>query len=160
KALKKAVAEAEEKERAWKQVTLEAEEKEKARKQAILEAEEKEKARKQALEALALEAQARQQTRRALNTTADEVGGELLGRQTRLTDRHRAFLKKLLAYHEEFAAANASDPEVQQSRANGYFHVGRIRHRLSELKEAETAYRHAVELQKKLARLCWTSGSL
>src|SRR5262249_25919981 len=89
-ALRQAVAEAEEKEKAWKQVTLEAEEKEKARQKAAKE---------------------RERTRQALNTMTDEMMDDLLGQQVRLTDRHREFLKRVLAFHEAFAADTADDTE-------------------------------------------------
>jgi tetratricopeptide (TPR) repeat protein len=94
---------------------------------------------------------ARLQTRQALNTVTDEVLDDLLGRQMRLTDQHRAFLKKLLGFHAEFAAANADDPEGRVSQAAGYYRVGRIRLSLGELKEAETAYRDALAIQIQLA---------
>jgi serine/threonine protein kinase/tetratricopeptide (TPR) repeat protein len=88
---------------------------------------------------------------RALRTTTHEVVEELLGRSVQLTDRHRDFLKKVIAYHEDLAAARADDPQARQSQAEGHFLVGMIRHRLGEEGEAETAYRQAVALQKKLA---------
>ena len=58
-----------------------------------------------------IEAAARKQTRLALNTMTDEVLEDLLGRPPQLTEKHREFLKKVLAYHAEFAAAKADDPE-------------------------------------------------
>ena len=94
---------------------------------------------------------ARRQARQALNTMTDEVVEELLGTRVQLTDKYRAFLKKVLAYHAAFAAAGADDAEGRQARAEGYFRVGRIRYSLGELAEAEEAYREAVALQKPLA---------
>jgi serine/threonine protein kinase/Flp pilus assembly protein TadD len=93
---------------------------------------------------------ARQETLVALNMMTDEVVEELLGTQVELTDKHRTFLKKVLEYHEQFAAAKADDPEGRRSRAGGYFRVGRIRFKLGELSEAEAPYRAALELQKQL----------
>jgi serine/threonine protein kinase/tetratricopeptide (TPR) repeat protein len=122
-----------------------------AERQALRERDEKEEARRKALAAAAAEAQARRQTRRALNTMTDEVVEDLLGRQAQLTDQHREFLKKVLAYHEEFAAARADSPESHHGRAEGYFRVARIRHCLGELKEAESAYRDALALLQQLA---------
>jgi tetratricopeptide (TPR) repeat protein/serine/threonine protein kinase len=95
--------------------------------------------------------EARLQTRQALNTVSDEVMDDLLGRQMRLTDQHRAFLKKLLGFHAAFAAANADDPEDRVSQAAGYYRVGRIRFKLGELKEAEAAFRDALAIQNQLA---------
>src|SRR5262249_47968655 len=93
---------------------------------------------------------ARRQTRQALNTMTDEVVEDLLGQQVELTDKHRDFLKKVLAYHATFAAAEADDAEGRQSRAQGYFRVGRIRFRLGDYKDAEAAYRDAVAQQQQL----------
>jgi serine/threonine protein kinase/tetratricopeptide (TPR) repeat protein len=94
---------------------------------------------------------ARQETLVALNMMTDEVVEELLGTQVQLTDKHRAFLKKVLEYHARFAAAKADDPEGRHSRAGGFFRVGRIRFFLGELKEAEAPYREALAIQKQLA---------
>src|SRR5205085_10625896 len=104
--------------------------------QAVAERDEKEKARQKALAAAEAEKQARRQTREALNTMTDAVVEGLLGRQVRLTDQHREFLKKVLAQHAEFATAKADDPEGRQSQAEGFFRVALIRQRLGELKEA------------------------
>jgi serine/threonine protein kinase/tetratricopeptide (TPR) repeat protein len=94
---------------------------------------------------------ARRETLQALNLTTDEVVEDLLEQPgVKLTDKRRDFLKKVLAYHEAFAAARADDPEGRQSRAQGYFRVGRIRHRLGDLRDAEAAYRDAVTQQKEL----------
>ncbi|HEV3448170.1 MAG TPA: serine/threonine-protein kinase, partial [Gemmataceae bacterium] len=94
---------------------------------------------------------ARKQTRQALNTMTDEVVEDVLQRQVQLTDQHREFLKKVLAYHEAFAAANADDSEGRQSRAEGLFRVGRIRFLLGEFKDAEAAYADGLSLFKQLA---------
>jgi eukaryotic-like serine/threonine-protein kinase len=95
--------------------------------------------------------EARQQTRQALNTMTDEVVEELLGRQVRLTDKYREFLKKVLAYHAAFAAAEGDDAEGRRGRADGYFRVGQIRFSLGEVAEAEPAYREALALRQQLA---------
>jgi serine/threonine protein kinase/tetratricopeptide (TPR) repeat protein len=95
--------------------------------------------------------EARRQTRQALNTMTDKVIEELLGAQVQLTDKHRAFLKKVLEYHERFAAAKANDPEGRHSRAGGFFRVGRIHFFLGELNEVEAPYREALALRKHLA---------
>jgi tetratricopeptide (TPR) repeat protein len=134
-----------EKDEALKKVVTERDEKEKARRQAETERDEKEKARQKA-------AQERERARQALNTMTDEMMEDLLGRQVRLTDRHREFLKKTLAFHEAFAAASADDVESRTSRAAGYFRVGLIRQRLGELKAAESAYRESLDINKKLAK--------
>jgi tetratricopeptide (TPR) repeat protein len=96
--------------------------------------------------------EAQRQTRQALNTLTDEVVEELLGRQVQLTEEHRAFLKKLLAYHAEFAAAKADDPLGRRGRAQGYSRVGLLNQRLGEYQDAETAYREALALDNDLAK--------
>jgi serine/threonine protein kinase/Tfp pilus assembly protein PilF len=108
-----------------------------AEKRAVTERDEKEKAWRQ--------------TRQALNTTTDEVLQDLLERRVQLTDQHRAFLKKVLAYHAAFAAAAGDDPESRRGRADGAFRVGRIRFSLGDFKEAEEAYRDALALRQRLA---------
>jgi serine/threonine protein kinase/tetratricopeptide (TPR) repeat protein len=122
------------------QVATERDLKEEARRQAVLERDQKDENWRKA--------------RRYLQTTTHEVMEELLGRSVQLTDQHRDFLKKVIAYHEDLAAGRADDPWARQSQAEGYFLVGLMRHKLGEDEGAETAYRRAVDLQKKLAADC------
>jgi tetratricopeptide (TPR) repeat protein len=96
--------------------------------------------------------EARRQTRQAIDTMTDEMLEDLLGRQVQLTEEHRAFLKKVLAFHAEFAAAKADDPLGRQGRAQGYARVGLLHQRLGEYQDAETAYREAVALCDQLAK--------
>jgi serine/threonine protein kinase len=119
--------------------------------QALVERNEKDQALRRVQEERDQKEEARRQTRQALNTVTDEVLDDLLGRQVQLTDEHREFLKKLLAFHEAFAAARADDPEGRKSQADGYFSVARILHRLGEAKEAEAAYRNALAIATQLA---------
>jgi serine/threonine protein kinase/tetratricopeptide (TPR) repeat protein len=118
---------------------------------ALTERDAKEVALQKAVAAGQVEAEARRQTRLALNTMTDAVVEDLLGRQVQLTDQHREFLKKVLAFHAAFAAAKADDPEGRQAQADGYFRVGAIRFLLGELKDAEAAMRDALEIRKQLA---------
>jgi serine/threonine protein kinase len=118
---------------------------------ALVERNQKDQALRRVQEERDQKEEARQQTRQALNTVTDEVLDDLLGRQVQLTDEHREFLKKLLAFHEAFAAAKADDPEGRKSQAEGHFSVARILHRLGEAKEAEAAYRDALAIDKQLA---------
>jgi serine/threonine protein kinase/tetratricopeptide (TPR) repeat protein len=122
-----------------------------AERKAVQESQAKEEARRQAVAAAAVEAEARRQARQALNTMTDAVVEDLLGRQVQLTDRHRAFLKRVLAQHAAFAAAKADDPEGRESRAEGYVRVALIHQRLGELKDAEAAYREALALTGQLS---------
>jgi serine/threonine protein kinase/tetratricopeptide (TPR) repeat protein len=94
---------------------------------------------------------ARRQTRQALDTMTDEVVEDLMGQEgVQLTDKRRDFLKKVLEDYATFASAKANDPEGRRTWAQGYFRVGRIRHRLGDLKDAEAAYRDAVAQQEQL----------
>jgi serine/threonine protein kinase len=134
---RQAVAERNQKQDALRQVEKERDQKDEALRQTKKERDAKEEARRQ--------------TRQALNTLTDEVVEDLLGRQVQLTEQHREFLKKVLAQHEAFAASKADDPEGRQSRASGYFRVGRLRQVLGEAVDAETAFSAALVLWKQLA---------
>src|SRR5262249_45154719 len=90
------------------------------------------------------------QARKALNTMTDTVVEDLLGQQIQLTSQHRKFLKDVIAFHAEFAAVKAGDPEGRQSQGEGYFRMGRIYWLLGNLKEAESAYANAVAIQTPL----------
>jgi serine/threonine protein kinase/tetratricopeptide (TPR) repeat protein len=151
KALQQVVKERDQKEEALRQVVTERDAKEKARREAVAAAEDEAKARRDAVTERDKKEEARRQTRQNLNALTDEVVEDLLGRQVQLTEQHRDFLKKVLAQHEAFAAADGDDPEGRQSRAEGYFRVGRIRHVLGQSEDAEAAYSAASALWKQLA---------
>jgi serine/threonine protein kinase/tetratricopeptide (TPR) repeat protein len=114
------------------------------------ERDQKEEARRDAVAAAEEETRARRQTQRALNMMTDEMVEEHLGQQPQVTGRQREFLKKVLAEHEVFAAARADDAEGRKSRAEGYFHVGRIRLRLGEHEEGMAAFSAAAAIWKQL----------
>jgi serine/threonine protein kinase/tetratricopeptide (TPR) repeat protein len=147
----RAVTEGNQKEVALGRVKEEIDEKEEALGRVKKERDQKEDARRDAVKERDQKEEARRQARLALNTLTNDVVQDLLGRQVQLTDQHRDFLKKVLAQHEAFAAARGDDLEGRQSRAEGYSHVGRIRHRLGQSEDAETAYGAALELWKQLA---------
>jgi serine/threonine protein kinase/tetratricopeptide (TPR) repeat protein len=123
-----------------------------AGRQALQERDDKETARQQAVASAEAEAKARWQTRQALNTMTDEMLEDLLGRQVQLTADHRQFLKKVLSYHEAFAATKGDDLVSRVSRAEGFFALSRIHYHLGELKEAESAAGNAISLWQQLAR--------
>jgi serine/threonine protein kinase/Tfp pilus assembly protein PilF len=116
----------------------------------ISERDQKEEARREAVAHAEAEAEARRLTRRALNTMTDEVIEDLLGKQVELTDQHRKFLEKVLALHAEFTAGDADDPESRYSRAEGYYHVGRIRRTLGESADADKACRASIAILRDL----------
>jgi serine/threonine protein kinase/tetratricopeptide (TPR) repeat protein len=149
--LARALSERDQKDAALRQGITERDAKEEARREAVTERDKKEEARKQTAKERDQKEEARRKAWRAFKMLTHDVVEELLGRQVQLADRHREFLKKVLAEHAALAAANADDPEGRQNEAEGLFLVGLIRHRLGETREAEAAYREAAALQKKLA---------
>ena len=104
-------------------------------------------AKEQALQA---ETVARQKAMTALRTLTDEFVEHQLARGTTLTEENKAFLRKIIEQFEGFAAITGDDAESRMIRAEGHSRVGRMRHRLGELKEAEAAYRDALALQQQL----------
>jgi tetratricopeptide (TPR) repeat protein len=94
---------------------------------------------------------ARRRARQALNKLTDEVVERLMAHQVRLTEEDRAFLRQVLALHEEFARAEGDSPERRAGVADAQFRVGLIRSRLGEFAEAEHAYRAAIGRFQELA---------
>jgi tetratricopeptide (TPR) repeat protein len=101
--------------------------------------------------ARAAEKQARDQALAALRTMTDDVVENQMARATTLTDENKEFLRKIIKHFEGFAAITAEDADSRAIRAEGYFHVGRMRHNLGELKEAEAAYTDALATLNQLA---------
>jgi serine/threonine protein kinase/tetratricopeptide (TPR) repeat protein len=101
--------------------------------------------------ALDAEKQARDRAMAALRTLTDEIVENQMARGTKLTEENKEFLRKTIKQFESFAAIAADDVESRAIRAEGYLRVGRMRDRLGESKEAETAYAAARDLYKGLA---------
>jgi serine/threonine protein kinase/tetratricopeptide (TPR) repeat protein len=95
------------------------------------------------------EAASRQRTREALNAMTDDVIGQLLGKQ--LGEQEQGFLRKVLAFYEEFAQSQGETEQARHDRADGHFRVGSVHAHLGELKEAEVAFRNALDIQQGLA---------
>jgi serine/threonine protein kinase len=147
-----ALGERDQKDTALRVVEKERDQKEEARRDAVSQRDQKEEARRLAVQRRDEADRNWRQARRALRTLTDDVVEDLLGGQAQLTDRHREFLKKVLAYHADLAAAaRADDPEGPQIKAEGYYLVGHIHHLLGETRQAEKAYRDAVPLLTTLA---------
>jgi serine/threonine protein kinase len=102
-------------------------------------------------QALAAERQARAQAMSALQALTDDIVENQMARATHLTEENKEFLRKIIKQFEGFAAHTADDAESRAIRAAGYSRVGRMRHRLGEVKEAETAYTDALAILKQLA---------
>src|SRR5262249_54962403 len=131
-------------ERERERTATERDEKDRALKAETAEREEKERA---------LEAQkvARKETRQALNKMTDDVVERLMARQVQLTESDRQFFREVLALYQTFASAQGDSTESRESIADGHYRVGLIRHKLGEGKDAEAAYRTALDLQERLA---------
>jgi tetratricopeptide (TPR) repeat protein len=143
---------------AEQQATANAEEAERNAAEARAERDAKEQERQRAEAALAAETraraaerQARDQAMAALRMMTDELVEHQLARNPTLTEENKEFLRKVIKHFEGFAAITANDADSRSIRAEGYFRVGRMRHRLGDLKDAEAAYRDALALRKQLA---------
>ena len=108
-------------------------------------------AEKKALAEGEKEKTASRQARQYLNKLTDETVERLMARQARVTEQDRTFLRQVLALHQEFAGAQGDSAETRAGVADAQYRVGLIRRKLGESREAEEAYRAAIDLQQKLA---------
>jgi serine/threonine protein kinase/Flp pilus assembly protein TadD len=100
--------------------------------------------------ALEAETKARKRTREALNTLTDEVMEELLGKQVVLSEKEKAFLRKVLGFYEEFAAELGETEESRAMAAEGQFRVAKLHRFLGESAKAEAGQRATIRLSEKL----------
>ncbi len=100
------------------------------------------------------QAQQREQETRAVMDELSSTGIEdWLARQPELTPQQKAFLRKGLAYYEDFTRQTGETPEGRAALARAYRRVGNIRRQLGGLlPEAEEALQQAVGLSAALAR--------
>jgi serine/threonine protein kinase len=122
-----------------------------AEKQAKQERDDKELALQAEQRALQEATRAGEQTLEALRALTDEVIEQHMARQTRLTEQDRAFLKKVLAHYEGFAATRGDSPGSRAIRAEGFFRGGLILTRLGQVKDAQAAYEQARDIWRQLA---------
>ncbi len=101
--------------------------------------------------ALVAERDARDRTRAALNTTTDGVIGDLLGKQIRLGNKGRAFLRKVQDHYRGFAEELGQTQEAKEVAAEGRLHVAVIGAFLGDNEEAETGFRAAIDQFRELA---------
>jgi tetratricopeptide (TPR) repeat protein len=87
-----------------------------------------------------------QLARRAVDEMYTQVAEKWLAEQSSLTTLQREFLEKALAFYEQFAADEGSDPQVRHETVRALYRVGVIRHSLGRHAEAETAFRQVVAL--------------
>src|SRR5262249_16345582 len=74
-----------------------------------------------------------------------------LGRQTALSEADRVVLAKMVGHFEAFAALKGDTPESRAIRAEGYYRVGVLRHRLGDRAEALAPSGRPPELSQQLA---------
>ena len=86
----------------------------------------------------------REQARRAVDDMYTQVATRWLAEQGSLTAVQQEFLEKALAFYEEFAAADGSDPQVRYETLRATHRVGAIQRRLRDDPAADAAYRRVV----------------
>jgi serine/threonine protein kinase/tetratricopeptide (TPR) repeat protein len=91
--------------------------------------------------------------RRTVDQMYTEVAESWLASSPRMTAVQRDFLLKALAFYEEFAQEEGTDPVVKYETAQAYRRVGDIQRKLWRYPEAEAAYRAAIRLLRELAEL-------
>jgi serine/threonine protein kinase len=102
-------------------------------------------------QALAAETRARDRARHALNSMTDDVISDLFAMQPQLDDKQRAFLRKVLAFHQEFAAEHGDSEEARAVAAEGQHHVARVQAFLGQRGAAVGSYLEAIRRREKLA---------
>jgi hypothetical protein len=96
--------------------------------------------------------QREQETRAAMDELSSTVIDDWLTRQPQLTSEQKEFLKKGLAYYENFIQNTGQTPEGRAALAQAHRRVGAIRRQLGLLPGAEAALIRAVELTEALAQ--------
>jgi serine/threonine protein kinase len=96
------------------------------------------------------EFKARQQAFAALRSMTTNLVERKLAQGTVLTEDDRAFLRSVIAQYDAFAAIQGDEVDTRAVRAEGRWHVGLMRYRLGEQKEAALDYDQAVSLYKQL----------
>jgi eukaryotic-like serine/threonine-protein kinase len=101
-------------------------------------------------DALAAETRSRARTREALNAMTDDVIEKLFTQQPKLGGNEKAFLRKVLAYYEEFAREQGETEAARAVAAGGQLRVAKVRAVLGERREAEEGYRAAIGQYEQL----------
>jgi len=86
--------------------------------------------------------------RQARRAVADymRVADEWLASEPAMTEAVRDFLEKALAFYEELAQEQGTDPELRYRTAQAHHFVGRIRGRLGQWRDARQSYQRQLEL--------------
>ncbi|HLJ95730.1 MAG TPA: serine/threonine-protein kinase [Gemmataceae bacterium] len=101
-------------------------------------------------QALAAEAKAKLRTRQALDEMSSELIENWFSRQEKLQPAQETFLKKALAYYQEFAHEVGDTLDVRQGVVNAQLRTADILQRLGQYDAAEQAYRNALTAGKQL----------
>src|SRR5207253_6253472 len=84
--------------------------------------------------------------RAAADEMYTEVAQEWLADQPQLQLVQKKFLQKAADFYQALAQEDATDPDLRLEAGMAYHRLGRIQNRLGRDKEAEVAYRQAVDL--------------
>jgi eukaryotic-like serine/threonine-protein kinase len=82
--------------------------------------------------------------RRAVDDMYTQVAEKWLAQQPKLTQLQREFLKKALAYYEQFSTEAGSDPRFRYGAMRALQRVGAIQAALGQHTAAEQTWRHVV----------------
>jgi serine/threonine protein kinase len=93
-----------------------------------------------------------QETRAVLDDLSSTVIDDWLARQPQLSPEQKEFLKKGLAYYENFTRETGQTPEGRAALAQAHRRVGAIRRQLGLVPEAEEALRRSADLAEELVR--------
>ncbi len=96
------------------------------------------------------ESERRRQTRAALDFMSSQIIEDWLAQQPEILPEHKLFLDQALRYYEEFAADTGQEEESRVGAARAYGRVGNIHNVLSQLNEAEEAWKSSAEMYAKL----------
>ena len=91
----------------------------------------------------------RKQARQAVDTMYSMVAEQWL--EDRLDPLQREILEKALAYYQDFAGPDSSDPVVRQETGRALLRLGDVLRKLGRHREAEDAYRRSIKILSGLA---------
>jgi serine/threonine protein kinase len=92
------------------------------------------------------------QARQAVDEMYTQVAEKWLANQVRMTGVERQFLEKALAFYEQFAEEDETEPSVLLEVCRAYQRVGAIRLKLGRHRQAEDAYGRALVTAEKLTK--------
>src|SRR5262249_16460079 len=104
------------------------------------------RSRAEAIERRTEAVQQRDPARKAVDEMYPEVAQKWLSQQPQLEPLQREFLLKALAFYQDFAQQRREDPEARHALARAYQRAGQIQWKSGRSREAEAAFRRALEL--------------